>query len=136
MSLLYPVISLTYVIGQMRGVGIDFANILELPIATGLYVGMPLTIESVTNPFEYRPLVYLYRLPILFEWAARGDVTVHDERVVHGSGGNTSDRWRRAYIVAFRSAETVAWERAHGFTHSHNDAPDVLDGVGFARDSL
>jgi phytanoyl-CoA hydroxylase len=67
---------------------------------------------------------------------ARGDVTVHDERVVHGSGGNTSDRWRRAYIVAFRSAETVAWERAHGFTHSHNDAPNVLDGVGFARDSL
>lgn len=33
-------ISLTYVIGQMRGVGIAFANVLNLPIDTGLYVGM------------------------------------------------------------------------------------------------
>ena len=61
---------------------------------------------------------------------ARGDVTVHDERVVHGSGPNTSDRWRRAYIIAFRSADTVATERELGFTHSHNDEKDVLDGVG------
>ena len=57
----------------------QFDDALEL---TGLYVGMPLTIESVTNPSEYRPLVYLYRLPILFEWAARGDVTV-EELVTH-----------------------------------------------------
>lgn len=49
---------------------------------TGLYVGIPLTIESVTNPSEYRPLIYLYRLPILFEWAARGDMTV-EELVSH-----------------------------------------------------
>ena len=64
---------------------------------------------------------------------ARGDVTIHNERVLHGSGGNKSDGWRRAYIVAFRSKETVAWERAHGFTHSHNDAKQVLDDVGFAK---
>jgi ectoine hydroxylase-related dioxygenase (phytanoyl-CoA dioxygenase family) len=63
----------------------------------------------------------------------RGDVTVHDERVMHGSGGNKSDGWRRAYVVAFRSRETVAWERAHGFTHSHNDERGVLDQVGFAK---
>ena len=42
----------------------------------------------------------------------------------------------RAYIVAFRSRETVAWERAHGFTHSHNDAPDVLTSVGFAEGKI
>jgi len=59
----------------------------------------------------------------------RGDVTVHDERVVHGSGGNHSAGWRRAYVVAFRSAETVAEERRRGFTHSHNDEPEVLDSV-------
>ncbi|MEM9036161.1 MAG: phytanoyl-CoA dioxygenase family protein [Actinomycetota bacterium] len=60
----------------------------------------------------------------------RGDITVHSEGVLHGSGGNrTADSWRRAYIVAFRTASTVAEERRRGFTHSHNDDPDVLDAV-------
>lgn len=59
----------------------------------------------------------------------RGDVTVHHQSVLHGSGGNTSDRWRRAYIVAYRSRATVMAERAVGFTHSHNDGIDVLDAV-------
>jgi Phytanoyl-CoA dioxygenase (PhyH) len=52
----------------------------------------------------------------------RGDITVHDERIVHGSGGNNSkDRWRRTYIVAFRPKACVDYEREVGFTHSHND---------------
>jgi len=59
----------------------------------------------------------------------RGDCTVHNERVMHGSGGNFTAGFRRAYIVACRSTETIATERQLGFTHSHNDAPDVLDGV-------
>lgn len=49
---------------------------------TGLYVGVPLTIESVTQPTIERPLIYLYRLPILFEWAQRGDTTI-EELVTH-----------------------------------------------------
>jgi phytanoyl-CoA hydroxylase len=60
----------------------------------------------------------------------RGDVTVHHERTVHGSGGNGTSGWRRGYIMAFRSAATVAEERRRGFTHSHNDALDVLTKVG------
>lgn len=63
---------------------------------------------------------------------ARGDATVHHERTAHGSGGNTSDRWRRGYIVAFRSEATVRAERAMGFTHSHNDAPEVLAAIAEA----
>lgn len=60
----------------------------------------------------------------------RGDITVHNEGVLHGSGGNRSAHsYRRAYIVALRSESTVAEERRRGFTHSHNDAGDVLDGV-------
>ena len=51
----------------------------------------------------------------------RGDVTVHNERIVHGSGGNPSAGWRRTYVIAHRSRETVAFERSIGFTHSHND---------------
>jgi len=59
----------------------------------------------------------------------RGDVTIHDERVLHGSSGNPSSRWRRAYVVAFRAAATVAEERRLGFTHSHNDDQGVLGQV-------
>lgn len=52
----------------------------------------------------------------------RGDITVHDEMIVHGSSGNRSpDRWRRTYITAFRSKACVDFERSIGFTHSHND---------------
>jgi ectoine hydroxylase-related dioxygenase (phytanoyl-CoA dioxygenase family) len=60
----------------------------------------------------------------------RGDATVHHERTVHGSSGNTTAGWRRAYVVAFRSRATVDEERRRGFTHSHNDAPEVLGAVG------
>lgn len=51
----------------------------------------------------------------------RGDITVHNERIVHGSAGNQTDGWRRTYVVAYRSRQTVAYERHIGFTHSHND---------------
>ncbi len=51
----------------------------------------------------------------------RGSVSVHNERVLHGSPGNGSDRWRRTYIVAFRHKQLVDYERSIGFTHSHND---------------
>lgn len=62
---------------------------------------------------------------------SKGDLTVHHERVVHGSGGNlTMNRWRRAYVLAYRARETVEEERRMGFTHSHNDALDVLNSVG------
>lgn len=72
--------------GDVRIIVMDYAeddilddmhidDALEL---TGLYSGTPLTLESVTHPSEHRPLVYLYRMPILFEWAARGDVTVEE----------------------------------------------------------
>jgi hypothetical protein len=62
-----------------------------------------------------------------------GDVSVHHERALHGSGGNTSGRWRRGYVVAFRARETIAAERALGFTHSHEDRPEVLARVGERR---
>ena len=61
---------------------------------------------------------------------AQGDVTVHNERVMHGSGGNSTAGFRRAYVIAFRSESTVEIERQLGFTHSHNDKPDVLNQVG------
>jgi predicted Zn-dependent protease with MMP-like domain len=53
----------------------EIDDALEL---TGLYMGVPLTIESITHPSPERPIIYLYRLPILFEWAARGDTSLED----------------------------------------------------------
>jgi phytanoyl-CoA hydroxylase len=60
----------------------------------------------------------------------RGDCTVHNERVMHGSGGNHTAGFRRAYVIAYRSQDTIRLERELGFTHSHNDAREVLDAVG------
>ncbi|GAB5034023.1 phytanoyl dioxygenase [Nannochloropsis oceanica] len=58
---------------------------------------------------------------VLYLPLRRGDVTVHDERIVHGSDGNTSTvNPRKTYVIAFRSKATIAAERAMGFTHSHN----------------
>lgn len=54
----------------------------------------------------------------------RGSVTIHDERIVHGSGGNNSLEWRKTYVMAFRDVNTIREERAMGFTHSHNDSID------------
>ena len=54
----------------------------------------------------------------------RGSVTIHDERIVHGSGGNNSLEWRKTYVMAFRDVNTIREERAMGFTHSHNDSMD------------
>jgi len=76
--------------GDVRIVIMDFAedeildemeidDALEL---TGLYSGIPLTVDSATQPALERPLIYLYRLPILFEWAQRGDTTI-EELVTH-----------------------------------------------------
>jgi len=55
---------------------------------------------------------------------SRGSVTIHDERIIHGSGGNKSNGWRKTYVMAFRDVGTIAEERAMGFTHSHNDELD------------
>ena len=43
---------------------------------TGLYDGTPLTERSVTDPGGRPDTVFLYRRPILDEWAWRGDVSL------------------------------------------------------------
>jgi len=73
--------------------------------------------EAHTLTVELRPTDAIVALPL-----RRGSITVHNERIVHGSPGNTTNGWRRTYVIAFRSQQTVAYERRIGFTHSHNDA--------------
>jgi len=73
--------------------------------------------EAHTLTVELRPSDVVVALPV-----RRGSITVHNERIVHGSPGNTTDGWRRTYVIAFRSQKTVDYERSIGFTHSHNDS--------------
>ena len=72
--------------------------------------------ESHTLVIESKPTDEVVYLPV-----KRGSVTIHDERIVHGSAGNLSQEWRKTYVMAFRDENTVKQERKMGFTHSHND---------------
>ncbi|HVY87555.1 MAG TPA: metallopeptidase family protein [Hyphomonadaceae bacterium] len=61
----------------LKSLGID--NPYEL---TGLYSGVALTLETPSAPSHLPPMVWLFRLPILDEWAATGDITL-EELVAH-----------------------------------------------------
>jgi predicted Zn-dependent protease with MMP-like domain len=45
---------------------------------TGLYSGVALTLELNSSPSQIPPMVWLYRMPILDEWAATGDITLEE----------------------------------------------------------
>jgi len=49
----------------------------------------------------------------------RGDVVVHTERVVHGSGPNMTDGWRYGYVLNFKRELCVVDERSLGFTNPY-----------------
>ncbi|TVP77326.1 sodium:solute symporter family protein [Thioalkalivibrio sp.] len=70
------VMSITYVIGQMRGVGIAFSNILEVELATGLYAGMAVVFIyavfggmkgiTYTQIAQYVIMIFAYTVPAVF----------------------------------------------------------------------
>jgi predicted Zn-dependent protease with MMP-like domain len=45
---------------------------------TGLYQGVDLTRQSISDPTPSTPMVFLYRRAILDEWIDRGDVSLAD----------------------------------------------------------
>jgi predicted Zn-dependent protease with MMP-like domain len=45
---------------------------------TGLYSGVALTLELHSAPSQIPPMVWLYRMPILDEWAGAGDIALED----------------------------------------------------------
>lgn len=64
----------------------DIDNAYEL---TGLYSGVALTLETPSAPSQIPPMVWLYRMPIIDEWAATGDITLEElvgHVVVHELG--------------------------------------------------
>jgi len=54
---------------------LDIEDPFEL---TGLYQGVDLSRRSVLDPLPHPSMVFLYRRPILDEWAERGDVGLGD----------------------------------------------------------
>src|SRR3954468_7239525 len=53
--------------------------------------------EAHTLTVELGPRDVIVALPV-----RRGSITVHNERIVHGSSGNQTDGWRRTYVIAHR----------------------------------
>ncbi len=49
---------------------------------TGLYSGVALTLELHSSPSQIPPMVWLYRMPILDEWAGESDIAL-EELVAH-----------------------------------------------------
>ncbi len=70
------IVSFTYVAGQMRGVGVVFARFLEVPINTGVIVGMVLVFFyavmggmkgiTYTQVAQYCVLIFAYMVPAIF----------------------------------------------------------------------
>jgi cation/acetate symporter len=70
------VASLTYVIGQMKGVGVAFSRFLEVPFSTGVYVGMGIVFVyavlggmkgiTYTQIAQYVVLIFAYTIPAIF----------------------------------------------------------------------
>ncbi|MEY3308665.1 MAG: hypothetical protein RLZZ413_2703, partial [Pseudomonadota bacterium] len=70
------VISVTYVIGQMTGVGVTFARFLEVSTDTGLYIGAAIVFAyavlggmkgiTYTQVAQYIVLIIAYTIPALF----------------------------------------------------------------------
>ena len=70
------VISVTYVIGQMRGVGVTFGRFLEVEVDTGLYIGAAIVFVyavlggmkgiTYTQVAQYVVLIIAYTIPAIF----------------------------------------------------------------------
>lgn len=70
------VASLTYVIGQMKGIGVAFSRFLEIPFQTGLFLGMGIVFiyavlggmkgVTYTQIAQYCVLIFAYTVPAIF----------------------------------------------------------------------
>lgn len=70
------IVSFTYVAGQMRGVGVVFARFLEIPVNTGVIIGMIIVFFyavlggmkgiTYTQVAQYCVLIFAYMVPAIF----------------------------------------------------------------------
>lgn len=70
------IVSFTYIAGQMRGVGVVFSRFLEVPVNTGVYIGMAVVFIyavlggmkgiTYTQVAQYCVLIFAYMVPAIF----------------------------------------------------------------------
>jgi len=70
------VVSFTYVVGQMRGVGVAFARFLEVDFSTGIYIGITIVFFyavlggmkgiTYTQVAQYCVLIFAFTVPAVF----------------------------------------------------------------------
>lgn len=70
------IVSLTYVAGQMRGVGVVFSRFLEVPVERGVYIGMAIVFFyavlggmkgiTYTQVAQYCVLIFAFMVPAFF----------------------------------------------------------------------
>jgi cation/acetate symporter len=70
------VVSFTYVVGQMRGVGVAFARFLEVDFSTGIYIGIAIVFFyavlggmkgiTYTQVAQYCVLIFAFTVPAIF----------------------------------------------------------------------
>ncbi len=69
-------VSFTYVVGQMKGVGVAFARFLEVPFETGIYIGIGIVFFyavlggmkgiTYTQVAQYCVLIFAFTVPAIF----------------------------------------------------------------------
>ncbi len=69
-------VSFTYVVGQMKGVGVAFARFLEVPYATGIFIGIAIVFFyavlggmkgiTYTQVAQYCVLIFAFTVPAIF----------------------------------------------------------------------
>jgi len=69
-------VSFTYVVGQMKGVGIAFARFLEVPFSTGIFIGIAIVFFyavlggmkgiTYTQVAQYCVLIFAFTVPAIF----------------------------------------------------------------------
>jgi cation/acetate symporter len=127
------VISVTYVIGQMRGVGVTFSRFLEVSTDTGLYIGAAIVFAyavlggmkgiTYTQVAQYIVLIIAYTIPALFISLALTGNVLPQLGLIGGYAPQNGD------VAFLAKLDQVVTEL--GFTAYTADVPNMFNMVLF-----
>ncbi|MBL3551658.1 sodium:solute symporter family protein [Rhodovulum sulfidophilum] len=123
------VISITYVIGQMRGVGVTFGRFLEVSTDTGLYIGAAIVFAyavfggmkgiTYTQVAQYVVLIIAYTIPAIFISLALTDSFLPQLGLIGSYAPGGGDQ---AFLAKLDEVVTEL-----GFTAYTADTPNMLN---------